>query len=86
MPPAATTGSFTASTTWGTSASVPISPVCPPASVPWAATTSAPAASARTACFTFPTITMIVIPCACISTTCFSGTASPATKIVTPSS
>ena len=86
MPPAATTGIFTASTTCGTSASVPISPVWPPASVPCAATTSAPACSARTACFTLPVITMIFMPCAFIAATCCSGTARPATKIRTSSS
>ena len=32
------------------------------------------------------TITMIVMPRRCISATCFSGTARPATKMVTPSS
>ena len=38
-PPAASTGvGATASITWGNSASVPMRPVCPPASVPCATT------------------------------------------------
>ena len=55
-PPAATTGtlSSTMSTIWGTSAIVATVPVCPPASVPWAMTRSQPAATAATACRTFP--------------------------------
>ena len=55
MPPAARTGvGATASTTSGTSTMVAISPVCPPASVPWAMTMSAPAAWWRTAWTTVP--------------------------------
>ena len=47
MPPAATTGMWapTASTIWGTSGMVATRPVWPPASVPWATTTSHPASS-----------------------------------------
>ncbi len=45
MPPAASTGvGATASTISGTSTIVAISPVCPPASVPWATITSTPKA------------------------------------------
>ena len=50
MPPAASTGiGATASTTSGTSTIVEISPVWPPASVPWATMMSAPAVAWRAA-------------------------------------
>jgi len=57
MPPAARTGTSgpTASTTWGTSTMVEISPQWPPASVPWATITSTPWASWRSACWREPT-------------------------------
>ena len=78
MPPDATTGTSrpTASTTCGTSASVPTSgtlrtgssPVkalrCPPASVPWAISPAAPAATARRASATFVTIASSGTPAA----------------------
>src|SRR5436190_607845 len=51
IPPAASTGmGATASTTSGTSTMVEISPVWPPASVPWATMMSAPALACRLAC------------------------------------
>src|SRR6266851_3234575 len=55
IPPAASTGvGATASTTSGTRTIVAISPVCPPASVPWATMRSAPAALWRSACTRAP--------------------------------
>ena len=56
----------TASTTSGTSTIVAISPVWPPASVPWATIRSAPAASCRAACSTVPAsaATGMSAPCA----------------------
>ena len=55
MPPAPSTGmSPTASTISGISTIVPISPVCPPASLPWAMTTSTPALTWRSACCAAP--------------------------------
>ena len=55
MPPAPSTGmSPTASTISGISTIVPISPVCPPASLPWAMITSTPALTWRSACWAAP--------------------------------
>ena len=71
MPPAATTGTATASTTCGTSAIVPTSaasngpanvPRWPPASLPCATTTSTPAASSRRASSTVVAVPRILIP------------------------
>jgi hypothetical protein len=45
-----------------------------------------PAFSARTACWTFPVITITTMPCRFMTPTCYSGTARPATKNGTPSS
>src|SRR5579884_3027347 len=54
-PDAASTGvGATASTTSGQSTTLPISPVCPPPSVPWAITMSTPAALCARACFSDP--------------------------------
>lgn len=50
MPPAASTGTSTASTTWGMRTIVEMSPVWPPASVPCATTTSTPTSTCLTAC------------------------------------
>ena len=47
-------GRRTASTTWGTSTIVEISPQWPPASVPWATITSTPIATWRSACCLAP--------------------------------
>ena len=53
MPPAASTGTgLTASTTWGSSGSVPTAPPAPPASPPWAMMMSTPRRAARSACRT----------------------------------
>ena len=54
IPPAAITGTETASTTCGTRANVAVSsmPLCPPASKPSATTASTPALTAFWACFT----------------------------------
>ena len=49
IPPAAITGTFTASTTCGTSGMVAIWPTWPPPSVPLATMASAPSASTRKA-------------------------------------
>ncbi len=66
MPPAASTGvGATASTTSGTSTMVAISPVCPPASVPWATMTSTPAAWWRWAWVTVPARAATATPASC---------------------
>jgi len=55
IPPAARTGvGATASTTSGMRTMVPISPVWPPASEPWATMMSTPASTWRRACSTLP--------------------------------
>ncbi len=64
IPPAATTGTGdTASSTCGSSAIVPMRPVCPPASWPCATTMSAPPSATRRAFFTLPT-SEITVPLA----------------------
>ena len=85
-PPAAMTGMLTASTVCGMSAMPPTSPVWPPASVPWAATMSAPASSDFWAWRTRPHITITVMSRSCISAMNSAGTARPATKMRTSSS
>ena len=74
MPPVATTGTRTASTTCGSSASRPTAcsrataaskaPRWPPASAPWATMTSAPAASAARASATLVTVANQAMPAA----------------------
>ena len=64
MPPAATTGMRTASTTWGTRASVVISPMCPPDSMPSATRPSAPMRSRRLARATLATTGSTLMPAA----------------------
>ena len=74
IPPAASTGvGATASTTCGTSTIVPISPVCPPASEPWAMTRSTPAACWRSAWTTVPTRPATITPRSWASATRKSG-------------
>ena len=64
-PPAASTGiGATALTTIGTSGIVPIVPMCPPPSVPWATITSAPARAAAFASATVETMCMKRAPSA----------------------
>ena len=83
MPPVATTGRRTASTTAGTSARVPTIPrsACaaskqprwPPASAPCATTASAPAASAASASATVETLAHHAMPRAFSSATTAGG-------------
>ncbi|MNP02373.1 hypothetical protein D3C76_942240 [compost metagenome] len=61
-PPAATTGTSTAATTWASSIEVGTEPVCPPPSPPWMVTTSAPISTAFCACFRAPTVGMQITP------------------------
>ncbi len=62
IPPAATTGTSTASTTCGTSAIVDVSPICPPDSVPSATTAVAPRRATRRASATEATTGMTLMP------------------------
>ncbi len=73
MPPAAITGTETASATWGTRAKVPTVPLSipfrkvprwPPASLPWATITSASLASSTLALATVVAELMTMIPAA----------------------
>mmetsp|Transcript_40304 Transcript_40304/g.106588 ORF Transcript_40304/g.106588 Transcript_40304/m.106588 type:complete len:238 (-) Transcript_40304:374-1087(-) len=82
IPPAATTTtgaskklSFprAASATWGMSGNVPMSPVCPPPSLPWAMRMSAPASRAFSAFRTEPTMLATTTPAACILSTAHLG-------------
>ncbi len=89
IPPAATTGmlSPTASTIWGTSGMVDTVPVWPPASLPWATTTSHPASRARRAWSTLPHMLTTRTPWRVAqSSTTSAGTPSPATKTLAPPS
>ncbi len=76
MPPAASTAasSPTASTISGTSTIVAISPVWPPASVPWAMTMSTPLSTCERACLALPASAATGTPCSCAwSMTSFGG-------------
>ena len=85
MPPAAITGvSPATSRTCGSSASVPIRPVCPPASVPCATTASTPAASTFCAPFTLPTSDTILMPASRNWRMNGEGSPSPVARTGTP--
>src|SRR5689334_13594645 len=65
MPPAASTGTSTASTISGTSTMVATSPVWPPASYPCATTMSTPFSTCRWACEALPARAATGTPAAC---------------------
>ena len=62
MPPAASTGTSTASTTWGTSTMVVSSPMWPPDSQPSAITAAAPSRATRRAMATEGTTGTTLMP------------------------
>ena len=86
MLPAATTGIETASTICGISAMPATWPVCPPASVPCATTTSQPACSAATAWLTLPHMLITSRPASWHLWITGRGTPRPAMNALAPSS
>ena len=86
MPPAATTGIFTALTTCGTSVMVVSSPICPPDSIPSAITASAPALSIILANATEATTGMTFMPASFHFDIYFAGLPAPVVTASTFSS
>ena len=86
MPPAATTGTSTASMTWGTRAMVVISPTWPPDSVPSAMTASTPRRTRRLARMVAATTGMTLMPWSFQAGTYLPGLPAPVVTTWTPSS
>ena len=86
MPPAATTGMSSASTTCGTRGMVCSSPTCPPDSAPSATTASAPAACILRASATDATTGMTLMPASFHIGMYLAGDPAPVVRIFTPSS
>jgi len=63
-PPAAASGTATASRTCGSKMDVATCPVCPPPSLPCTTSASAPSSTAFTACFKAPTVGIHTMPAA----------------------